>query len=111
VQGLEAWTRRQQARHPTRRDDLKERAELQADCYAAVWARIATERELLQPGDLESGMDAAARAGADLEARSGETVALETYNHGTRARRAEWFKRGFENGRIEACDTFARDAL
>src|SRR5690606_15928968 len=66
VQGIEAWIRRQQARHPARKDELEERAELQADCYAAVWARIATERELLHAGDLESGMDAAARAGADL---------------------------------------------
>jgi uncharacterized protein len=111
VQGIEERTRRQQARYPSRKDDLHERAELQADCYAGVWARIATERDLLHPGDLEMGMDAASRVGAELEERAERGRVLEPFTHGTRARRAQWFKRGFENGRLEACDTFAREAL
>jgi uncharacterized protein len=111
VQGIEVIVRRQQARHPSRRDELQVRAELQADCYAGVWARVATERELLHPGDLEAGMEAAAQAGAELDTRFAETRALESYTHGTADQRERWFRRGFENGRVEACDTFAVEAL
>lgn len=111
VQGVEGRTRRQQARWPSRREDLEERLELQADCYAGVWSRIATERELLHPGDLEAGMDAAAQLGEALLSREDEAQLLEPGTHGTRARRVEWIRRGFENGRFEACDTFARETL
>jgi len=82
--------------------------ELQADCMAGVWARSAQERQLLDPGDLEAGLRAAAAVGDDRLQR-GPTghVSPESFTHGTSAQRSHWFRRGLESGRLDACDTFA----
>ncbi len=86
--------------------------ELQADCYAGVWAHHAeAERDLLERGDVEEGLRAAASIGDDnLQQRAGRQVRPETFTHGSSAQRVAWFKRGFNQGRVEACDTFAEGA-
>jgi hypothetical protein len=81
--------------------------ELQADCLAGVWARSAQKRQLLDPGDLEAGLRAAAAVGDDrLQKAAIGRVSPESFTHGSSAQRSEWFRRGLESGRIDACDTF-----
>ncbi|GAB5517931.1 MAG: neutral zinc metallopeptidase [Rhodothermales bacterium] len=82
--------------------------ELQADCYAGVWAHHAErERDVLEDGEIEEGLRAAAAVGDDhLMKQAGQPVQPERFTHGTSAQRMEWFKRGFQTGRIDACDTF-----
>ncbi len=86
------------------------RIELQADCYAGVWAnRAQAARQILEDGDIEEGMNAAAAVGDDrLQGRAQGRVSPETFTHGSSAQRVGWFKRGLGEGRPEACDTFAR---
>ncbi|MEM7078312.1 MAG: neutral zinc metallopeptidase [Pseudomonadota bacterium] len=83
--------------------------ELQADCYAGVWAHHAeTERDLLERGDVQEGLDAAAAIGDDaLQSRAGRAVRPESFTHGSSAQRVGWFKRGFNSGMVRDCDTFA----
>jgi predicted metalloprotease len=88
------------------------RLELQADCYAGVWAHSAQQRQLLETGDLEGALKAAASIGDDrLQKEATGTVQPEKWTHGSAQERSRWFKRGFEQGRVEACDTFATDQL
>jgi predicted metalloprotease len=87
---------------------LSVRQELQADCYAGVWGHYAARDNLLEPGDAEEGLRAAAAIGDDrLQRESQGRVAPESFTHGSSAQRVEWLTRGLENGRIEACDTFS----
>jgi predicted metalloprotease len=82
--------------------------ELQADCFAGVWASQANQaRKILEPGDLESGLKAASAVGDDtLQKREQGTVVPDSFTHGTSAQRVGWFRRGFEAGKIDSCDTF-----
>jgi hypothetical protein len=82
--------------------------ELQADCFAGIWAHHAgKERQLLEAGDLEEGLAAASAIGDDtLQRRARGRVAPESFTHGSSAQRVHWFKRGLEQGTLEACDTF-----
>lgn len=86
--------------------------ELQADCFAGVWAaRANNARKILEPGDLESGLNAASSVGDDtLQRREQGTVVPDSFTHGTSAQRVRWFRRGFEAGKIENCDTFSAGA-
>ena len=92
---------------------MQVRVELQADCLAGVWARRAHEsRRILEGGDIEEGLNAAAAVGDDRLQRAGQGyVVPETFTHGTSAQRARWFRRGLEAGRLEACDTFGAGPL
>jgi predicted metalloprotease len=84
------------------------RIELQADCLAGVWANRSQQEQgwRLEPGDVESALNAAAQIGDDtLERRSQGTVVPESFSHGTSAQRVSWFKRGLTSGTIQACDT------
>jgi hypothetical protein len=93
---------------------LSVRLELQADCFAGVWtARSQHERGWrLEPGDIESALNAASRIGDDtLQRQSRGTVVPETFTHGTSAQRVSWFKRGLNSGKIEGCDTFSSSTL
>lgn len=83
--------------------------ELQADCYAGVWAHHAeTQRDLLESGDVEEGLQAATAIGDDtLMKRAGRPVHAESFTHGSAAQRVEWFRTGFESGSVDQCDTFA----
>lgn len=91
---------------------LSVRQELQADCYAGVWAHHAhKQRQLLEEGDLEEGLRAAAAIGDDrLQRMSRGTVVPESFTHGTSAQRVTWFKRGLQTGDIAQCDTFAANS-
>jgi uncharacterized protein len=81
--------------------------ELQADCYAGVWANSTAQRNLLEQADVEAGMNAAAAVGDDrLREMSGRAVNPESFTHGSSADRMEWFQRGLRSGRIRDCETF-----
>jgi predicted metalloprotease len=93
---------------------LSVRQELQADCYAGVWAhhtaRMKTKR--IEPGDIESGLGAASAIGDDnLQKRARGYVVPESFTHGTGAQRVQWFKRGFESGQPNDCDTFSARSI
>ena len=84
------------------------RLELQADCYAGVWAHSTGQRDLLQAGDIESAVNAAAAIGDDrLQKQATGTVSPDSFTHGTSAQRVRWFTRGYDTGKLEACDTFS----
>lgn len=87
---------------------LSVRMELQADCYAGVWANhAARSRQLLESGDIEEGLNAASAIGDDrLQKQSQGHVVPDAFTHGTSEQRVEWFRKGLETGTPEACDTF-----
>jgi hypothetical protein len=86
---------------------LSVRTELQADCYAGVWGHYAAARDLLEPGDAEEGLRAAAAIGDDrLQQQAQGRVVPESFTHGSSEDRVRWLKRGLDGGRMEACDTF-----
>jgi hypothetical protein len=100
------------ARRTTGADGLSVRLELQADCFAGIWARSTEERDLLEAGDIESALGAAAAVGDDrLERAATGTVSPESWTHGSSDERMHWFRQGLEHGSIEACDTFAAKQL
>lgn len=102
--GIEARTRAEQRRRPSEANALSVKLELQADCFAGVWARSTSERKLLEAGDVEEALGAAAAIGDDrLQRRSGREVSPETWTHGSSEMRVRSFKRGFEGGTVEAC--------
>ena len=88
---------------------LSVRLELQADCFAGVWAHHANNaRQLLEQGDVEEAINAAARIGDDaLQGSSGGAVVPESFTHGTSAQRQRWFANGLKNGSVKGCDTFS----
>lgn len=88
---------------------LSARQELQADCFAGIWAHNADRsRQLLEAGDIEEGLNAASAIGDDrLQKQQRGYVSPESFTHGSSEQRVRWFKRGFEAGTIDACDTFA----
>ena len=87
---------------------LSVRLELQADCLAGVWANHAEkERQMLEAGDIEEAMNAAAAVGDDRIQRSaGRAVSPESWTHGSSEMRVSWFRRGIQSGNINSCDTF-----
>ncbi|MFN5200180.1 MAG: neutral zinc metallopeptidase [Gemmatimonas sp.] len=108
VLGTEQQVRRLQQENPRAKNALSVAMELQADCYAGVWAHDAARARMLEPGDLEEGLGAAAAVGDDrLQQMAGGRVQRESFTHGSSADRQQWFRRGFEQGDPGACDTFA----
>jgi predicted metalloprotease len=88
------------------------RLELQADCYAGIWMRAARERNLLESGDVEGALAAAARIGDDyLQKEATGTVQPERWTHGSSEARERWLKKGIESGDLRACDTFTAQQL
>ena len=84
------------------------RVELQADCYAGVWAHYTGQKGLLERGDLQEALNAATQIGDDaLQKRTQGYVVPDSFNHGTSAQRKKWFARGFDSGNVGACDTFS----
>ena len=105
--GTEAEVRQERTARPDLANDLSVRLELQADCYAGVWANSTAQRQLLEQGDVEEGLGAAAAVGDDrLQRMGGGRVVPESFTHGSAEQRQEWFQRGFQTGQPEACDTF-----
>ncbi|WP_019411941.1 KPN_02809 family neutral zinc metallopeptidase [Pseudomonas psychrophila] len=104
---------RQQGRRMEGDGGLLVRQELQADCYAGVWANNAQKRlNWLEPGDIESALTAANAIGDDrLQQQSQGRVVPDSFTHGTSEQRVRWFKTGFEQGNVNQCDTFAATRL
>lgn len=97
---------------PARANELSVRLELQADCYAGVWAHHTNKRGHLEMGDKEEGLRAASSIGDDaLQKGAGHAVRPESFTHGTSEQRMRWFDRGFASGREEDCDTFSVQTL
>ncbi|MEX8495521.1 neutral zinc metallopeptidase [Sphaerotilus sp.] len=92
---------------------LSVRLELQADCFAGVWAHDAEQaKSFLETGDLEEALNAASQIGDDtLQRNAGARVRPESFTHGTSQQRVTWFKRGLQNGQIAQCDTFQARSL
>jgi len=92
---------------------LSVRLELQADCYAGVWANHTDQtRHLLEAGDVEAGLNAASAIGDDtLQKSAGRSVTPDSFTHGSSAQRVRWFKRGIDSGDIKQCDTFSARSL
>lgn len=108
VLGTEQQVRRLQGDDPDARNRLSVAMELQADCYAGVWAFDAARVNMLEPGDIDEGLNAAAAVGDDrLQQMGGGRVRPESFTHGSSAERRQWFRRGFESGDPRQCDTFA----
>ncbi len=107
ILGVEESVRRKQRGAPGTKNELSVRMELQADCFAGIWGHSTRQRHLLDPGDLESGLAAAAAVGDDrLQKQATGHVNPERWTHGSSRQRAYWFKRGFDTGKVAECDTF-----
>ncbi len=105
--GIEGQVRRLQQQDPRGGNRVLVRMELQADCLAGVWGHEAERAGLLDPGDLEEGLGAAAAVGDDRIQRSaGARVNPDAFTHGSSEERMRWFLRGFRSGRVDQCDTF-----
>jgi predicted metalloprotease len=88
-------------------NELSIRVELQADCFAGIWGKFTAQKGILESGDLEEALNAAQQIGDDtLQKRMQGYVVPESFNHGTSQQRVTWFKRGFDSGKLSACDTF-----
>ncbi len=108
ILGIESKMRAAQQRNPAAANQLSVRMELQADCFAGIWGHATNSRNLLEGGDVEEAMTAAASIGDDrIQKMSSGRVVPEKFTHGSSAQRVEWFKRGMETGQLSACDTFA----
>jgi uncharacterized protein len=94
-------------------NELSVRMELQADCLAGIWAAHANRsKRILEPGDMEGGLNAAAAVGDDrIQQAARGRVSPESFTHGSARQRSQWFRRGLESGDLKACDTFAAAQL
>ncbi|MCJ7673323.1 MAG: zinc metallopeptidase [Acidimicrobiia bacterium] len=110
--GINDQVQTRQQRNPGDANALSVRQELQADCFAGVWAHSTYERKILEQGDLEEGLRAAASVGDDrIQEESTGRVDPESFTHGTSEQRQRWFKRGYDSGDIDRCDTFTAEEL
>ena len=107
LRGIEVRVRQAQEARPSAANALSVRLELQADCYAGIWGHSTAERKILEAGDVEEALSAAASIGDDrIQRMSGRGVQPESFTHGSSAQRVQWFRRGFDSGDLDACDTF-----
>src|SRR5246127_3818856 len=105
--GIEGKARAAQERDERAAKAISVRLELQADCFAGVWAHSTEQRHLLDVGDIDAALKAAAAVGDDrLQRMSTGHVNPETFTHGSSAQRTEWFRRGLQSGQVSACSTF-----
>ncbi|HRC54763.1 MAG TPA: neutral zinc metallopeptidase [Kofleriaceae bacterium] len=96
----------------SRENEFSVMQELQADCFAGVWAHVASKAGLVEVGDPEEALNAASQIGDDrLQKRAGVQVNKETWTHGSADQRVRWFRRGFDKGDLSVCDTFSSSAL
>jgi predicted metalloprotease len=112
ILGVNARVRAMQERRPSDANDYSVRLELQADCFAGIWGNSTSERRLLQQGDVEEALGAAAAIGDDrIQRETTGMVRPESFTHGTSEQRETWFRRGLESGNPESCDTFASPSV
>jgi len=105
--GIERQIRTLQQQSPRQANPLSVLMELQADCFAGVWGHSTAQRGILEPGDAEEGLRAAAAIGDDaLQQQSSGRVRPESFTHGSAEQRETWLRRGLETGDVKACDTF-----
>jgi uncharacterized protein len=105
--GTEERVRIEQRRRPDQKNPLSVRMELQADCYAGIWAHSTEQRQILDAGDVDEGLAAAAAVGDDrIQSEATGQVNPERWTHGSSKDRAAWFRRGFASGKLRDCDTF-----
>jgi predicted metalloprotease len=107
--GVEERVHAAREQNPRAANQLSERLELQADCFAGVWGHSTDQRKLLDPDEVHEGLNAAAAVGDDrLQRMAGRSVNPETFTHGTSQQRMDWFQKGFSTGDMKACNTFAQ---
>ena len=107
--GIEGKVRRLQQQNPRQENPLSVRLELQADCFAGVWAHSTEERKIVHDKDVSEGLQAAGSVGDDrLQRMASRQVHPESFTHGSSAQRMQWFQQGLTKGQVGACDTFAR---
>ncbi len=108
--GVSDDVNRERQEDPGSANELSVRLELQADCLAGIWGHTALKEQVLEEGDLEEGLAAAAAVGDDrLQEQSGRGVDSESWTHGSSEQRMKWFRKGFDSGDPTQCDTFAGD--
>jgi predicted metalloprotease len=106
--GVSDKVRALQLRSPAEANALSVRMELQADCFAGIWAHSTAQRNLIDESDIKSGIDGAGAVGDDrLQRMSRGYVSPESFTHGTSAQRVVWFERGLQDGQVSSCNTFA----
>ena len=106
--GIDSKVRRAQQANPRAANDLSVRLELQADCLAGVWGHSTQQRNILEQGDVQKALTAAAAIGDDrLQRMAGRQVTPESFTHGTSQQRTQWFQAGFNSGSLSACNTFS----
>lgn len=109
ITGVESKVRRLQQSNPGAGNQLSVAMELQADCLAGVWAHSTQQRGLLDAGDVQSALSAAAAVGDDhIQNMARGRVQPETFTHGSSEQRMNWFRKGLDSGSIAACNTFAQ---
>jgi len=111
--GVSEQVSRAQAKSPDRANELSVRLELQADCFAGIWAHSmnpnlrGADEPALQPGDIDEALNAAAAVGDDrIQSQAGGQVHPESWTHGSAKQRSQWFHTGYEAGNVDNCDTF-----
>ena len=103
---LPRFNRARQAMSETEANAASVRIELQADCFAGIWGKFTDQKGLLEKGDLEEALNAANQIGDDaLQKQAQGYVVPDSFTHGTSEQRAKWFTRGFQTGKLSACDT------
>jgi|ERR1700733_6805318 predicted metalloprotease len=106
--GIDGKVRQAQRANPGAANDLSVKLELQADCLAGVWGHSTQQRNILEQGDVEKALNAAAAIGDDrIQRMSGSRVSPESFTHGSSQQRMQWFQAGFGSGNMSACNTFA----
>ena len=109
ILGIEAQEHRMQEENPRARNQLSVKLELQADCFAGVWAQSTQQRGLLEQGDIESALGAAAAVGDDrLQKQATGHVSPDSFTHGSSEQRMFWFRKGLDGGQIASCNTFGQ---
>jgi predicted metalloprotease len=110
ILGIESQVRRLQGQNPSQRNRYSVDLELQADCFAGVWANRTANHSMFHESDIDAGLKAAAAVGDDhIQKMSRGTVSPESFTHGTSAQRQMWFRRGLDGGTVASCNTFKSD--
>jgi len=105
---LGEFNRQRQSASRSEANDMSVRVELQADCYAGIWANKTDQQGMLEAGDIDEALNAATQIGDDtIQKRTQGHAVPDSFTHGTSAQRSAWFKRGYQSGELEACDTFS----